>query len=615
VLGALLTAPVVLVGSAVHAAAGPDWVVTTMAGTGDPSFGGDGGPAALASLNEPRDSAVGPDGSLYVTDTFNNRLRRIATDGTISTIAGTDIQGYNGDGIPASEATLSWPHDVAVDADGVIYVADSNNHRIRRIGVDGIITTIAGVGVSGSTGDGGPAVEARIMNPKSVAVHAGVVYIAGLDDKVRAIALDTGVITTIAGSGAQGFGGDGGPALEAQLDTPQRLQVDSTGTVYVADTQNHAIRRIGTDGVITTIAGVGDVVGDDGDGGAATAAHLDSPRGIALDGDATLYIADTENHRIRVVDLKTGVISAVAGTARGYGGDGGPGSAAAFYQPRGLTVLPSGEIVVADTLNNRLRRLTDPAPDVGPVASFSISCAELECALDGSGSSDADGTVTGWTWDFGDGTVGAGPTASHRYDAEGSYTVTLAVIDDDGIVATSTQTVEVAVSAIGPVASIAASCTGLVCGFDGSGSFDGDGVIESWVWDLGDGATATGASVSHAYAMAGIYAVSLTATDDDGLSSTTTRPVKVVVPDVGPVASFSVACTGLVCWFDGSGSNDVDGTVTGWTWDFGDEATASDPSVAHTFAGPSAYRVTLSVVDDDGLVATATQTISVTDGR
>jgi trimeric autotransporter adhesin len=345
-----------------EAAVTADSSIATFAGNGTAAFGGDGGPAASALLNEPRDTAVGPDGSIFVADTFNHRVRKIGTDGTITTVAGDGTTAFDGDNQLATEASLYWPHDVTVDSDGVLYIADSNHHRVRRVGLNGIITTVAGRGGSGSTGDGGPAVRARLKNPKSVAIHDGYLYLAGLDNKVRRVNLDTGIISSYAGTGIAGYSGDGGPATAASLNGPQRLQVDSLGNVYVADTGNSAVRRIdaGT-GSISTVAGTG-VRGFNGNTGAATSIQLDQPRGLALDGDDVLYVADSNNQRIRKVDLVAQMLSTVAGTTRGFAGDGGPARLAKFYQPRGLTVTPEGDLLVADTFNSRLRRIEHVVP-------------------------------------------------------------------------------------------------------------------------------------------------------------------------------------------------------------------------------------------------------------
>jgi trimeric autotransporter adhesin len=333
-------------------------VVSTYAGTGTAGFSGDGGPARTAGLNQPRDTAMGPDGSVYVADTYNNRIRRIAPDGTITTVAGNGSATYNGDGIPATSASLSLPHDVTVDSAGVVYIADSAHHRIRRVSLNGIITTISGTGVSGGSGDGGPATSARLKNPKSVALYGGALYTSGLDNKVRRIDLTTGIITRVAGTGTAGYSGDGGPATSARLHAPQRLAIDSTGNIYVADTMNSVIRRIdAASRTIRTVAGVGGTEGLRGDGGPAASALLNSPRGLALDGDGLLYIADSDNHRVREVDLSTGIITAVVGTSAGYAGDGGPAVSARLRQPRGLTVTPQGDLLIAESGNSVIRKV------------------------------------------------------------------------------------------------------------------------------------------------------------------------------------------------------------------------------------------------------------------
>lgn len=353
----LLSAPATAV-----ADVSPESPIVTIAGNGTRAFGGDGGPATRALINEPRDTAIGPDGSIYVADTFNHRIRRIAPDGIITTVAGDGTTAYDGDNQPATQASLYWPHDVTVDATGVLYIADSNHHRVRRVGLNGVITTVAGRGASGSTGDGGPAVAARLKNPKSVALHGGYLYVAGLDNRIRRVDFATGVISAYAGTGVPDYSGDGGPATAATLNAPQRLQVDSVGNVYVADTANNAVRRIdAVTGVISTVAGTG-VRGYNGAAGPATLVHLNQPRGIALEGDGVLYVADSNNHRVRRVDLVTQTLTTVAGSTRGFTGDGGPARLAKFYQPRGLTVTPEGDLLVADTFNSRVRRIEHTAP-------------------------------------------------------------------------------------------------------------------------------------------------------------------------------------------------------------------------------------------------------------
>lgn len=316
-------------------------------------FGGDGGPASDATLNKPRDSAFGPDGSLYFVDTFNDRVRKIAPDGTITTVAGNGTHGYCGDGMPAVDSCLSWPHDLFVDGDGNIFIADSNNQRIREVTTDGIIRTIVGTGVIGSTGDGKAGITAKIKYPKTVFRMGDTLYWSGFENRVRKLDLSTGLVSNVAGSTTAGY--VDGSSAEARFNQPQRMQLDSAGNIYLADTGNSAIRRIdASSGQVTTVAGTG-VRGNGGTSGVATSFALNQPRGIALDGDTTLYIADSQNHRLRKVDLSTGMLTSLSTLGKGYAGDGGPVSAARFYQPRGLSISPAGDLVVADTYNSLLR--------------------------------------------------------------------------------------------------------------------------------------------------------------------------------------------------------------------------------------------------------------------
>jgi hypothetical protein len=335
----------------------PESGITTLAGTGQARFGGDGGQAAQAQLNQPRgEIAQAPDGSLYLADTFNNRIRRIAPDGVISTVAGTGTGGYGGDGGRATAARLHWPHDVEVDAAGNVWVADSANSRIRMVSPDGIIRTVVGTGTAGFNGDGRLGTATRINRPKGLEITATTLWFTdGDNNRIRTMDLATRIVRTVAGSGPRGSSGDGGPAVLARLNGPRMISLDSVGNLYIADSFNHRIRRVGTDGVITTVAGTG-VAGFSGDGGPATAAQLSEPRGLSLLDDATLYIADTVNARIRRVDLPTGVITTVVGNgAKRFGGDGGPAIQASLRNPRGVSFDAQGRLLIADTLNNRIR--------------------------------------------------------------------------------------------------------------------------------------------------------------------------------------------------------------------------------------------------------------------
>ena len=334
--------------------------IFTFAGTGEGGAGGDGGPAAEAQLSSPYGLAVDGSGNLYVTDLSNNRIRRIDLEGVITTIGGTGERGFSGDGGPATEAQFNFPTGLAVDGSGNLYVADTGNTRIRRIDAEGVITTIAGTGEGGAGGDGGPATEAQLAFPFGLAVDgSGNLYVADTNNhRIRRVDAE-GVITTIAGTGERGFGGDGGPATEAQFSSPYGLAVDGSGNLYVADLSNNRIRRIDLEGVITTIGGTGEW-GFGGDGGPATEAQFSFPNGLAVDGSGNLYVADTNNRRIRRIDAE-GVITTIAGTGeRGFGGDGGPATEAQFSFPNGLAVDGSGNLYVADQYNNRIRVIRPP---------------------------------------------------------------------------------------------------------------------------------------------------------------------------------------------------------------------------------------------------------------
>lgn len=339
-------------------------VIRTVAGSNTRGFGGDGGSATSAAFDQPRAAAVGPDGTVYIADTFNHRVRRVDPSGGVSTIVGTGHAAYSGDGGPANAATLHWPHGLAVDPAGAgLFIADAANHRIRRVDLaSGVISTVAGSGTPGFAGDGGPAVAAQLQDPKALWVaQSGELYIAdSANERIRRVDR-SGTIVTIAGTGVAGFSGDGGPATAGQFDGPRGVAGDTAGNLYVADDNNHRLRRIDPAGIITTMAGNG-TAASAGDGGPARSAQLDHPRSVAVDGRGNVFIAESMSHRVRMV-APDGIIATVAGCGRsGYGGDGGPATVARLFEPRGVAVDPAGRLYVADTYNDRIRRVDDPRP-------------------------------------------------------------------------------------------------------------------------------------------------------------------------------------------------------------------------------------------------------------
>jgi sugar lactone lactonase YvrE len=320
--------------------------------------------------------AAGADGSVYIADTWNNRIRKVGPDGVITTVAGDgwrdekrNIKGrFQGDGGPAAEASLCHPHGVALGPDGSLYIADSDNNRIRKVDANGIMTTVAGIGMEGCSGDGGLAKWARLNWPRAVAVGAdGSLYIADTcNHRVRKVD-PNGVITTVAGNGEEGYWGDGGPALEASLYFPRGVAVGADGSLCIADYGNNRVRKVATDGIITTVAGNGSI-GGSGDGGRATEANLYHPRGVAMGSDGSIYIADTWNHRIRRVD-PNGIISTAAGSGReGYSGDGRRATSASMRDPEDVAVAPDGSLYIADRLNHRVRKVCAGEPVAMPPA-------------------------------------------------------------------------------------------------------------------------------------------------------------------------------------------------------------------------------------------------------
>ncbi|MFJ1792168.1 NHL domain-containing protein [Kitasatospora griseola] len=348
--------------------------ISTVAGIDGPGgFKGENEPAVTAQLNRPMGVAVDSAGTLYIADPSNQRIRKVTTDGRISTVAGTGTAGFVGNNGPADKAQLNQPRGVAVDSAGNIYIADAGHHRLRKITADGRISTIAGTGTGGFAGNNGPAVSAQLNYPLAVAVDGtGVLYVSDYSGhRVRKITTD-GRISTIAGTGTPGFSGDGNPAASAQLSHPRGLTVDSDGNVYIADGNNHRVRRIGADGKISTVAGTS-TAGFTGDGGPAGKAQLNLPMGVAVDGAGNLYVSDYNNHRIRRIGAD-GKITTVAGTKAGFGGDGGPASAAQLSNPMALAMDCVDALYIADHVNNRIRRIASPKmaglPESGTVASW-----------------------------------------------------------------------------------------------------------------------------------------------------------------------------------------------------------------------------------------------------
>jgi sugar lactone lactonase YvrE len=327
-----------------------DGTITTVAGNGRPGYTGDGGPATETGLSGPLSLALDPDGNLYIADA--GPVLKVNPAGIISTVVGCSC---GGDGVPAPWAKVIAPVGIAADPAGNVYFSDYSTHMVRRIASDGTITTVAGVGAPGFAGDGGPARQARLYLPTGVALDAvGNLYIADEgNNRIRRVSPD-GIIQTVAGNGVAGFGGDGGAATDAWLAAPDGVAADAAGNLYIADTVTHRIRKVTPDGIIRTIAG-SDQPGLAGDGGPAAQALLFNPRMLAIDAAGNLLFTDTAAHVVRRI-TPSGIIERVAGTGQpGSSGDGGPATAAQIVAPWGIAADASGNVYIGEMRSGSIR--------------------------------------------------------------------------------------------------------------------------------------------------------------------------------------------------------------------------------------------------------------------
>jgi sugar lactone lactonase YvrE len=334
----------------------------TAAGNGNYGFSGDSGLATNAQLYAPSSVAADALGNIYIADTSNHRIRKVDTAGNIATFAGNGTGAFGGDNGSATAAQLNGPAGVAVDAAGNVYIADLGNHRIRKVDAGRTITTIAGNGSAGFSGDAGPAIDAQLNFPHGIAVDsAGNIFIADRgNNRVRKVIAATGVIITVAGTGAQSFSGDNGPAVAASLSLPWNVAVDAAGNLYIADYFNWRVRKVTPAGTITTIAGNG-LNSFSGDNGPATSAQLSSPQGLAVDTAGNVYIADSDvEEHIRKVNAATGIITTVA---------------AGFSDPQGLALDSAGNLYVAESGYSRIDRITAAAPLSFPSTPVSFASA------------------------------------------------------------------------------------------------------------------------------------------------------------------------------------------------------------------------------------------------
>jgi uncharacterized repeat protein (TIGR01451 family) len=432
------------------------YTIFTFAGIGTMGYGGDGGPATGATLDSPAGVAMDGAGNLYVADTYNSRIRKVSTAGIITTVAGNGTLGYSGDGGQATGAELDYPQGVAVDGAGNLYIADTDNNRVRKVSTAGIITTVAGNGTAAYSGDGGQATGAEIYQPEGVAVDgAGNLYVADTQNsRVRKVST-AGIITTVAGNGTLGYSGDGGQATGAELYRPEGVAVDGAGNLYIADTDNNRVRKVSTAGIIATVAGNG-TAAFSGDGGPAAGAELYQPAGVAVDGMGNLYIADAGNSRVREVSAAD-TITTIAGNGSCCRlGDGGPATGAAIAGPSGVTVDSAGNVYIGAPASFAVRVLRP-----GVATGLSVPTASLPAATVGAAYSQtlgASGGVAPYSWLLASGRLpnglslsGAG-VVSGAPTANGNYGFTVWVIDSASGMAT--QTFSLTVNAAGTPAQL-----------------------------------------------------------------------------------------------------------------------------------------------------------------
>ena len=335
--------------------------IATVAGNEAWIYGGDGNPATASSIFLPFGIAVDAAGDLFIADSSNNRIRRVdATTGVISTIAGTGVIGFSGDGGPATAATISSPSSIALDPAGDLFFSDSGNNLIRRIDAfTGVISTIAGTPNShGYTGDLGPATAATLNNPNGIAFDAaGNLYLADTANHAVRMVSPAGIISSFAGRGFPAFSGDGGPAVSAGLNSPWSVTPAPTGGLYIADQNNNRIRFVDASGTISTVIGTGEPAYG-GDNGPAPQAQLNVPASVAIDVAGNVYIADSGNNRVRKISAKTNIVTTIAGNSgESISGDSGPADQAGLYGPYTLALDNQGSLLIADVFHNRIRKV------------------------------------------------------------------------------------------------------------------------------------------------------------------------------------------------------------------------------------------------------------------
>jgi PKD repeat protein len=474
-----------------------------------------------AGFNTPTSVAVDGSGNVYVADEYNHTIRKVTPAGVVSTVAGLAGVSGSADGT-GSAARFYYPSSVAVDGSGNVYVADFFNHTVRRISPSGVVSTLAGLaGVSGSADGTGSA--ARFTNPWGMAVDdAGTLYVADKGNSTIRKVTPNGVVSTIAGLAGNPGSADG-PGSAARFYGPSGVAVDGSGNIYVGDQVNNTVRKVTPVGAVSTLAGLAGLLNHGSADGTGSAARFYNPMGVAVDASGNVYVADSFNCTIRKIDAATRAVTTVAGSALQGGNKDGTGAAARFYSPMGVAVDISGNVFIADSGNNRIRKGTvvalADAATIDASAGYTGQIRQLDTSPQ---------TATRWLWEVAQRPSGSTALLSSTTirnptftpDAPGSYVFQLTASDDFGLQNISS----VSLTATSHTESVAADFTwsaNPVAGQTIQFTDMSTGSPTSWSWDFGDGFSSTMQSPSHAFATAGAFAVMLTASNSVGSNSTT----------------------------------------------------------------------------------------------
>ena len=590
-------------------------IITTVAGSGVSGYSGDGGLATSAKLNQPWQIAVDAAENIYIVDANNNRIRKVtASTGIITTIAGNGVAGYNGDGGLATSARINSPTGVAIDAMGNIYISDNGNYVIRKVTVStGIITTIAGTGTAGFSGDGGLATAAKLNNAWGIALDpSGNLYIADAgNSRIRKITSSTGIITTIAGTGAVGFAGDGGLATSAQFNSAYFLITDISGNIFISDGNNCRIRKITVaTGIINTVAGNG-TCAYGGDGGAATSASINGPGGPCIDAIGNIYIPDYSNNAIRKVTASTGIITTIAGTGvAGYSGDGGYPTSAQLNAPFCVALDPSGNIYFSERFNHLIRKISVCATfTITPDARFTSSEPGCLGQLENFYSVITQTLAITHSWNFGN---GASPATSNQkdpvgivYSSSGAKLVTH-IVSNGTISDTVTNVITINPTPTASFTSTAPVCRDAAVSYTNTGS---SGIGYFYSWDLGSDALQVQSTAQHpvgiVYSSSGTKTITQYITNQFGCVTINTQTISINALPVAFAGKDTTICPNTSVQI---GSSSVVGNTYSWFPSSSLNNTNSANPVASPVAPVTEYIVTVT----NASACKSSDTISVT---